>query len=78
MSVFYTAGAVAVIYLFVRFIEMRFIVKENKPLKVLFRDGLIVYLSTVAGYYVLEQIQPLANSTLDTGKVAAFTNQPDF
>ena len=78
MSVFYNAAAVAVIYLFVRFIEMRFIVKETKPLKVLFRDGLIVYLSTVAGYYVLEQIQPLTNGTLESGKVAAFTNQPDF
>jgi hypothetical protein len=57
---------------------MRFIIKENKPLKILFRDGLIVYLSTVAGYYVLEQIQPLTNGILESGKVVAFTNQPDF
>ena len=29
-SIFYLAGAIAVLYLVVRFLEMRFILKENK------------------------------------------------
>ena len=32
---------VAIMYVIFRFIEMRFILKENKPLKVLFRDTII-------------------------------------
>ena len=55
---------------------MRFIIKENKPLKKLVRDGLIVYFSVLGGDFVLQQIQPLSEN-LNT-KVAAFTNEPNF
>ena len=40
---------VSIIYGLLRFIEMRFILKENKPLKDLFRDTIIVFISTVIG-----------------------------
>ena len=36
---------VSVCYLLFKFIEMRFVLKENKPLKVLVRDTVLVYLS---------------------------------
>ena len=75
-NIFYVAGAVSVIYTLVRFLEMRFIVKENKPLKTLVRDALIVYFSVVGGNFVIEQVQPMADGV--SGKVAAFTNQPNF
>ena len=75
-NIFYVAGAVSVIYTLVRFLEMRFIVKENKPLKTLVRDALIVYFSVVGGNFVIEQVQPMADGV--GGKVAAFTNQPNF
>ena len=54
---------------------MRIIVKENKPLKVLFRDTLIVYLSVLLGNFVLTQISP--NIDLDTTP-EIFTNDPSF
>ncbi len=75
-SIFFTAGVVSVIYVIVRFLEMRFILKENKPLKTLARDGLIVYFSVIGGDFIMQQIQPLSENV--TSKVAAFTNQPDF
>ena len=56
-SIFLTAGAVAVVYILVRFLEMRFIIKENKPLKTLVRDGLIVYFSVIGGDFIIQQIQ---------------------
>jgi hypothetical protein len=75
-SIFLKAGVVSVVYIIVKFLEMRFIIKENKPLKKLARDGLIVYFSVLGGDFVLQQIQPLSEN-LNT-KVAAFTNAPNF
>ena len=53
---------------------MRLILKENKPLKVLFRDTLIVYLSVIIGDFVLGQISP----TISGSTTQIFTNNPEF
>ena len=74
-SIFLTAVAVAVAYLIFRFIEMRFILKENKPLKVLTRDTLLVYLSVLLGHFVMQQLGG-ADLTIKVPEV--FTNEPDF
>ena len=74
-SIFLTAVAVAVAYLIFRFIEMRFILKENKPLKVLTRDTLLVYLSVLLGNFVMLQLGG-ADLTIKVPEV--FTNEPDF
>ena len=74
-SIFITAIGVSIIYVIFKFIEMRIIVKENKPLKVLFRDTLIVYLSVLLGNFVLTQISP--NIDLNTTP-EIFTNDPSF
>tara|TARA_Y100001935_G_C17056624_1_gene384641 strand:+ start:87 stop:317 length:231 start_codon:yes stop_codon:yes gene_type:complete len=76
MSIFYISGIVSVIYLVIKFLEMRFIVKENKPFKKLFRDALIVYFSSIGGYYLIQQIEPISENLNE--KVVAFTNPPDF
>ena len=65
---------VAIMYVIFRFIEMRFILKENKPLKVLFRDTIIVYLSTVSGLFVLEQFA----SNVGKSAPKVFTDMPNF
>ena len=75
-SIFYLSGAISVIYLIVKFLEMKFIIKEKKPLKHIFRDALIVYFSSIGGYYLLQQFQPITENLNE--KVAAFTNPPDF
>jgi len=74
-SPFMLATTISVIYVLLRFIEMRFILKETKPLKILIRDGLLVYLSTLSGFYILQHIAPIAKITANT---AAFINEPDF
>ena len=65
---------VSIIYGLLRFIEMRFILKENKPLKDLFRDTIIVFISTVIGIVVLQQF------TTNIGKSVpkVFTDKPNF
>ena len=74
-SIFVTGVAVSFAYLLFRFIEMRFILKENKPLKVLARDTLLVYLSVILGNFVMTQI-----GGFDIAKSVpqVFTNNPDF
>lgn len=73
-SIFITGFSVAIIYLLFKFIEMRFILKENKPLKILFRDTLIVYLSVIIGDFVINQWSPSSS----TGETQIFTNTPEF
>ena len=46
-SIFITGGVISFVYLVFKFLEMRFVLKEKKPMKVLFRDTLIVYISVV-------------------------------
>ena len=58
-NIFIIAGIISVIFLIAKFIEMRFVEKENKPLKLLIRDALLVYFSVVSGYFILEQINPM-------------------
>ena len=75
MSALLMSGlVVAIMYVIFRFIEMRFILKENKPLKVLFRDTIIVYLSTVSGLFVLEQFA----SNVGKSAPKVFTDMPNF
>ena len=73
-SIFFIAIAVAIIYLIFKFIEMRFILKENKPVKVLARDTLLVYLSVLLGYFVMQQI----TTTIQIKATEVFTNEPGF
>ena len=74
-SIFITGFSVAIIYLLFKFIEMRFILKENKPVKLLARDTLLVYLSVLLGNFVMKQ---LGASEISTKVPQVFTNNPDF
>ena len=75
MSALLMSGlVVSIMYIIFRFIEMRFILKENKPLKVLFRDTIIVYLSTVSGLFVLDQFANNVGKSIPK----VFTDMPNF
>ena len=75
-SPFLFAAAVATVYLLFRFVEMRYIMKENKSLKLLFRDAILVYVSVIIGNFILNQIVPLKDMV--SGDPTVFTNEPDF
>jgi hypothetical protein len=77
-NIFLTAGLVAGIFFIIKFIEMRFIEKESKPLKLLIRDSLVVYVSVVGGDFIVEQLQPFIvgeNVVLTPG---VFVDNPSF
>ncbi len=74
-NLFINAGIIAFIYILVKFAEMRVILKENKPLKVLLREAVMVYLSVLGGDFILQQVAPLKSAI---SAPTVFTSPPDF
>lgn len=58
-NIFIISGIISLIFLIAKFIEMRFVDKESKPLKLLIRDSLLVYFSVVSGTFILDQLKPV-------------------
>lgn len=77
-NIFLVAAVISIIFFIVKFIEMRFIEKENKPLKYLIRDSLLVYFSVITGNFVIEQIQPMMEGGTVNNSPAVFTDNPNF
>lgn len=78
-NIFIIATVISIIFLISKFIEMRFVDSESKPLKLLIRDTLLVYFSVISGYFIVEQLKPVlesASETLTTPQV--FTDNPEF
>jgi hypothetical protein len=73
---FVLALSISIVYSLIKFIEMKFVLKETKPLKTLFRDTVIVYLSVLSGIFIVEQVIPIKGNL--TEKIGAFTNVPTF
>jgi hypothetical protein len=78
-NIFIIAGIISVIFFVVKFIEMRFIEKDSKPLKLLIRDSLIVYFSVISGNFIMEQLKPVIQQG---GEIltnpSVFTDNPSF
>jgi hypothetical protein len=77
-KMFIISTIISVIFLIVKFIEMRFIDKENKPLKFLIRDAILVYFSVICGYLILEQLKPMMEEGLMSSSTPVFTDNPGF
>ena len=79
LNMFFVATVISITYLIAKFLEMRFIEKENKPLKLLVRDALLVYFSVLIGLFVLDQISPMMQNGGEMTKVTpVFTDNPGF
>jgi hypothetical protein len=61
-KMFITGLVIAVVYFLFKFMEMRFVDPENqKPVKVLIRDSIMVCISAVVGMFVLTQFDQLGS-----------------
>ena len=80
------SGIISFVFLVAKFIEMRFINNKSneedeqivKPLKFLLRDALLVYMSSLFGFYIIEQFEDHSISEVKVKNVQAFTGGPDF
>jgi hypothetical protein len=78
-NIFVTAAIISVVFFISKFMEMRFIEKETKPLKFLIRDSLLVYFSVVFGDFIIGQINPHIIGVSTTSTVTpVFTDNPGF
>ena len=77
-NIFIIAAVISIIFFIAKFLEMRFLDKEPKPLKLLVRDSLLVYFSVICGYFILEQIKPVINSGGSEISTPVFTDNPEF
>lgn len=76
-NIFYISAIISISFFIIKFIEMRFIEKESKPLKFLLRDTLLVYFSVICGYFFLEQIKIIMKNG-DNSHPIVFTDSPGF
>lgn len=74
-SVFAIGLAVSVVYFIFKFVEARFVLKEEGSARPILRDTLIVYLSSVVGLFVMEQFGEQVTKKAPTN---AFVGKPDF
>ena len=73
-SILLNGFIISFLFLIAKFIEMRFITKENVPPKILVRDALLVYASVVLAHYILSQL----NNKQTKEFVEVFTDTPSF
>jgi hypothetical protein len=78
-NIFMFALIISIVFFIVKFLEMRFVDSEPKPLKLLVRDTLVVYFSIIFGNFILEQVEPMLNDGAEISKVTpVFTDNPGF
>ena len=84
-KMFITGLVIAVVYFLLKFMEMRFVDPENqKPIKVLVRDSIMVCISAVVGMFVLTQFDSLGGiggsggAGSSTAAPAVFVDTPGF
>jgi len=70
--------AISIIFMIYKIIDMKYITKEEKSLKNITKDSLIVFLCSMISMFGLEQlnINELIGNSKET--LSAFTNEPDF
>ena len=75
-NIFINSAFVSIIFLILKFFEMRVIEKENKPLKFLVRDTLLVYFSVLTWYFLSKQFTTIIDTNKNSPEI--FTDNPNF
>jgi hypothetical protein len=79
-NIYIISGIIAFVFFLGKFIEMRFIERESKPLKTIVKDTLLVYVCTIIAFIILEQLKPIIQETAGSAPMTqiAFTDNPTF
>ena len=82
MENFYIVSVtISIMYVVLKFIEMRFVSKENVAIKEIIRDTVMVFISTIAGMFIIDQIKPLGTvikTTTGNQPPSVFADAPGF
>jgi hypothetical protein len=75
---FITSLTITIIVFTIKFLEMRLILKENKGLKVLFKESLIVFIASIISLFILNEFKVFNIISTGKGVPDVFVNQPNF
>jgi len=69
---------ISIIFFLIKFIKMRFVDKENEPLKTIVKETGFVFVSALLGGFLMDQFK--FNNILENIKETptVFTNEPGF
>ena len=86
-KVFILSIIVTCFFVFIKVLEMKFVDKEWKPLKIIIRDAFIVFLSAIVGSFLLFQVDGSVtdflnlvteNKSFNMSATQIFTDAPGF
>jgi hypothetical protein len=77
-NIFLVAGFISAMFFVAKFLEMRYVDKEPKPLKLLIRDSLLVYVCVVFSSFIMRQLTPVIQETVTPPTPIAFTDNAPF
>jgi len=73
-STYVVASAISILFAIVKFIEIKFILKEEFVVKKIIKDSVMVYISVVIGLFIVDQV----SDTMSSVPATAFTDSPSF
>jgi len=80
-NIYLMAVFVAFVFFIVKLFEIKYFSDEEpKPIKLIIRDVLSVYVCTIIGYYIIEQLKPFieGSNIIQQGIIPAFTTDAPF
>jgi len=86
-KVFILSIIITCLFVFVKVLEMKFVDKEWKPLKVIIRDAVVIFVCSVVGSFLLFQMDGSVtdflnvvtdNKSFNMSATQIFTDEPGF
>lgn len=77
-NIFLEAFIISVIYAIINFLEIRYYQKEDKQVKDVLKEGLVVYLSVILGIFIIIQFTPQVAKIMSESPPLVFVDNPPF
>jgi hypothetical protein len=77
-NIFLEALIISIIYVIINFLEMRYYQKEDKTMKDIVKEGLLVYLAVISGVFIVQQFKPEVEKIINEAPPLVFVDNPPF
>jgi hypothetical protein len=77
-NIFLGAFVISLIYVIIIFLEMRYYQKDDKQVKDIVKEGLLVYFSVISGIFIMQQFKPEVEKIINEAPPLVFVDNPPF
>ncbi len=77
-NIFLGALIISLIYVIIIFLEMRYYQKDDKQVKDIVKEGLLVYFSVISGIFIMQQFKPEVEKIINEAPPLVFVDNPPF